>query len=126
LSLSRIGDPCHFATCWTNTSADHCGTLSGGINVLDVGRVGDPKDLPLSSTDSAVLLWAEREARILISEDKSTLTDHLAAHLASGHHSPGIMLPRPTVGRRAVLEFLVLAAHASEPHEWRDAIWYIP
>lgn len=98
----------------------------GGVNVVDVERVGDPKDLPLSSTDSAVLLWAEQEARILVSEDKSTLTDHLAAHLASGHHSPGIMVPRPAVGRRAVLEFLVLAAYASEPHEWRDAIWYIP
>ena len=97
----------------------------GGVNVLDVERVGDPRDLPFSSTDSSVLLWAEREVRILVSEDKSTLADHLAAHLASGHHLPGIMVPRP-VGRRAVLEFLILAAYASEPHEWRDAIWYIP
>lgn len=98
----------------------------GGTNVLDVERVGDPEDLPLSTPDPEVLLWAEREDRILISEDKSTLPDHLAAHLASGHHPPGIMVPRPASPRRAVLEFLVLAAYASEPHEWRDAIRYIP
>jgi hypothetical protein len=98
----------------------------GGVNVLDVSRVGDADDLPLASVDPEVLLWAEREDRILISEDKSTLADHLATHLASGHHSAGIMVPRPAVGRRAVLEFLVLAAYASESHEWGDAIWYIP
>src|SRR5262249_48900729 len=40
----------------------------GSIFVLDAVRVGDPPDLPLRTLDPAVLLWAEREGRILVSK----------------------------------------------------------
>jgi hypothetical protein len=62
---------------------------SRGHQTLDVVRVGDFSDLPLSASDSGILLWAERESCILISEDQRTLAKHLAAHIASGHHCPG-------------------------------------
>ncbi len=38
-----------------------------GLHVLDVVRVGDPSDLPLGSIDAEILLWCEREDRILVS-----------------------------------------------------------
>src|SRR3990172_93648 len=68
--------------------------LRGGELALDVVRVGDPPDLPLAAGDASVLLWAEREARILITEDRQTMLGHLRDHLAAGHHSPGILIPR--------------------------------
>jgi len=37
-----------------------------GIDPIDAQRVGDPADLPLGSEDPAILLWAEREQRILV------------------------------------------------------------
>lgn len=40
---------------------------------IDVVRVGDPPDLPLGSDDAAVLAWAERERRILVTCDKNTI-----------------------------------------------------
>jgi hypothetical protein len=45
----------------------------GGEYRLDVVRVGDPADLPLATDDSAILLWAEREGRILVTEDRHTI-----------------------------------------------------
>ena len=54
---------------------------SGGINVIDVVRVGDPPDLPLQSTNPVLLRWAEREGRILVSRDYKTMPLELANHL---------------------------------------------
>jgi hypothetical protein len=58
--------------------------------ILDIGRVGDPTDLLLGTTDPEVLLWAENADRILVTFDKKTMATHLAAHLQTGRHSPGI------------------------------------
>jgi hypothetical protein len=97
-----------------------------GANPIDVARVGDPPDLPLGTSDPDLLMWAEREGRILVSEDKSTMATHLASHLAGGRHSPGVMTPRPQTAFRLILEFLVVAAHASDDEEWADRISFIP
>jgi hypothetical protein len=93
---------------------------------VDVIRVGDPPDLPLGSTDPDVLSWCERENRILVSFDKSTLADHLAVHLQAGGHSPGIFMLRRGSRLSQVVSHLALVAHASEAWEWSDRIEFIP
>ena len=95
-------------------------------DILDVVCVGQSDDLPFSVDDPSILLWAERQGRILITEDKSTMPAHLAAHLDKGHHSPGIFMVRPATRVPDLLEFLVLLAYASQSTEWRDRIEYIP
>lgn len=74
---------------------------------------------------SALLRWAEREQRILVTFDKSTMSQHLADHLAAGNHCPGIFMVSRESKPVEVLEFLVLAAHASEAAEWQDWINYL-
>src|SRR5687768_549907 len=97
-----------------------------GADPIDAVRVGDPADLPLGSDDPQLLRWAERQQRILLSEDKSTLPTHLSDHLAGGGHSPGIMIVRAGTSFPALLSFLVLAAYVTEPSEWEDQLVYIP
>lgn len=97
-----------------------------GIDPLDVVRVGGPADLPLSTPDPDILLWAEREGRILISLDERTLVGHLAHHLHLGHHSPGIYILRQHSLLRQILDFLVEASYHSDPAEWQDRVEYIP
>lgn len=92
---------------------------------IDAVRVGDPSDLALGADDRTILRWSEHHNRLLVSLDGSTLPDHLGAHLAEGNHSPGILLVRH-VPFNEVVEFLALAAHASEPSEWADRISFIP
>ena len=97
-----------------------------GDRPLDVVRVGDPPDLPRGSLDPDILAWAEREGRILVSRDESTLATHLAGHLAAGRHCPGIFLLRKRCSLAQVVEWLVEAAYESDPVSWRDRIEYVP
>jgi hypothetical protein len=99
---------------------------SRGQWLLDVARVGDFGDLPLGSADPDILLWAERSDYLLVSRDKSTMPTHLAAHLALGRHSPGVLLLVKSASIADVIEFLTLVAHASDAGEWKDRIQYIP
>lgn len=96
------------------------------VDILNVVCVGQFDDLPLSADDPAILLWAERQGRILITEDKTTLPVHLATHLDEGRHCPGVFMLRPATRVSDLLEFLVLVAYASQAAEWRDRIEYVP
>lgn len=57
---------------------------SRGIDPIDAVRVGDAADLALGSDDPTIPRWAEREQRILITFDRSTIAEHLREHLAAG------------------------------------------
>ena len=92
---------------------------------LDVVRVGDPDDLPLGLPDPQIVQWAERENRILVTHDRSTMPDHLATHLAAGGHCPGIFLLRRGARISDVVAFLVLADAASDPEDWANRVEYV-
>jgi hypothetical protein len=97
-----------------------------GVDLLDVVRVGDRPDLPVGSTDPEILLWAERESRVLITRDLSTMPVHLADHLTAGHHSPGVLTIRPRSSIPQVIFSLVLHAHAGGAVVLEDRISFIP
>jgi Domain of unknown function (DUF5615) len=97
----------------------------GGLPI-DAIRVGDPPDLPLGSDDSAVLRWAEREGRIVLTEDVHTMPGHLAQHIQAGHHSAGVFVisDRSSIGQ--LVSHLELVAHAGLPADYEDAITHVP
>jgi len=97
-----------------------------GTDIVDVIRVGDVTELPLGISDNEILQWTERERRILVSFDRSTLPAQLEDHLKSGRGSPGIFLIRRMSTISEVVLFLVLAAHASELEEWANRVEYVP
>lgn len=92
---------------------------------IDVVQVGDPNSPPRQTPDPDVLIWAEEEDRLLVSWDKRTLPDHLRDHLAARRHSPGILIPPPRPPIPALIDALVLIAHASLPGEYRDQLTHI-
>ncbi|MFI5387515.1 MAG: hypothetical protein ACHQ50_15510 [Fimbriimonadales bacterium] len=96
-----------------------------GVDWIDALRVGDPSDLPLGSDDPFILLWAEREGRVLVSFDRSSLPVHPKDRLAAGHGSPGIFLIRPQCRIPHLIAFLSLAAYAGDEAQWVDQITYI-
>ncbi|HZV07449.1 MAG TPA: hypothetical protein VE999_20360 [Gemmataceae bacterium] len=97
-----------------------------GIDPLDIVRVGDTPDLPRGTLDPDLLLWAEREGRIILSLDVSSLPGHLAHHIQQGHSSPGILLLRANASLTAVLGDLILTAHAGDQADFQDAVRFIP
>jgi hypothetical protein len=96
------------------------------VDPIDAVRVGDPPDLPLSSPDSGILVWAERAGRVLISRDRRTMIAELTAHLRAGRTCPGLFIVRRRCRLADVLAFLVEAAGAGDEDQWRDQATYIP
>ena len=80
----------------------------------------------MGSADPEILLWAERENRIVITLDAKTIPNYLADHLKTGQHSPGVFIIRQVTSLAQVVSFLEAVAHASEAHEWRDNLNYVP
>lgn len=97
-----------------------------GKYVIDVTRVGDPIDLPLGCADPDILVWAEREQRVLVSLDEATLLTYLRQHLAAGRRSPGVFIVRAHTTLVQIVDFLAAATYASDAVEWVDRASYIP
>lgn len=97
-----------------------------GIDTIDAVRVGDFPDLPLQTSDPAILAWAERSSRVLLTYDESSMPGHWIAHLQSGRHSPGVFIVRSNATLPEIVNMLVIVAHASDPDEWLDRLEYIP
>ena len=97
----------------------------GGLPI-DAARVGDAADLPLGSDDATILHWAQREDRILLTEDVHTMPGHLARHLQSGGHSPGVFVISTGFSMKKLVSHLELVAYAGEAHDYEDTIVYVP
>ena len=97
-----------------------------GVNPIDGVRVGDPADLPRGTLDPDLLLWAEREGRVIVTEDHRTMPTHLADHLQAGHHSPGVLIVRLGSTLPQVVFHLALVAYAEDPDNLRDTYDFIP
>jgi len=94
------------------------------VEPLLVFRVGDGPDLPLGVDDAEILQWAEQKSCIVISCERQTMARYFWDHLKAGRHSPCLILLPNVFSITEVLEYLILAAHASEPTEWHDRIVY--
>jgi hypothetical protein len=77
--------------------------------------------------DEAVLRQAASQSRILVSHDKRTMPKALAAFVASGGKSPGVLLVIPQNARISdVVETLILIWADDRANDWRNLIAKIP
>jgi hypothetical protein len=80
-----------------------------------------------SLDDQAVLDRAASDGRILVTHDKRTMPKQLSAFVASGNHSPGVLLVVPQSASLAVVvETLILIWADDRPADWENAITIIP
>lgn len=94
---------------------------------LDAVRVGDNNAPPLGIQDPDLLEWLAACGRILVSDNRSTMPQHVKNHrLASGDHCPGLFLLRRSARLAEIVSFLVVAAWASDEDDWTNRIVYIP
>jgi hypothetical protein len=91
---------------------------------VDVVRI---QDAGLRSMDDpAVLAWAAREGRVLISHDVSTLTAFAYARIKAGKSMPGLIEAGPEVPLATAIEDLLLIAECSNSGEWEGRVLYLP
>jgi hypothetical protein len=88
------------------------------VTVQDVGLSG--------ADDKAVLEWAAREGRVLLSHDVSTLTKHAYERVEAGLEMPGVFEVNQSLPVGGVIEDILLLAECSDEDEWEGQVRYLP
>jgi len=93
---------------------------------IDILRIGDGKAPPLGTLDPNVLSYLELSQRLLVTNNRKSMPEHLKEHWATGGQIWGLFWVRPkiTIGRLAQELFMVW--ETSEAEEWIDLIDWIP
>ena len=94
----------------------------------DNGRVAgrSDRDARVWVAGTELLAFCEREKRLLVSLDRATMPDHVAAHVAAGRSTWGVLFVTRRCSFRQLLDDLVLVWSATEAEEWRNSIHYLP
>jgi hypothetical protein len=80
---------------------------------LVVWRVSDP-GTPLKGTlDPEILCWCEEKRFILVTNNRKSIPVHLAEHISSDRHVPGIIILNFKLSIGENLEELILIAKAA-------------
>ena len=93
---------------------------------IDIVRVGDPNTLPLGTLDPEVLFYLAHSQRVLITDNRTSMPDHLRDHWAQDNHIWGLLWVRPKTPMRVLAQELVLIWEATEAEEWIDKLDWIP
>jgi hypothetical protein len=107
-----------------NFNADIVRGLLRRLSDVDIVRV---QDAGLSGADDfAVLEWAAREGRIVMTHDISTLVSFAFERIASGRPMPGVFAARSSGSIGSTIEDLVLLAECSVHEEWEGQVRFLP
>lgn len=91
---------------------------------LDIVRV---QDVGLSGAeDPAVLDWAARHGRVLLTHDVATMTRYAYERVAAGLPMPGVFEVSQDLPVSRAIEDILLVAECSQPGEWEGQVRYLP
>lgn len=107
-----------------NFNADIVRGLLRRLPDLDIVRI---QDAGLSGADDpAVLDWAAREGRILMTHDISTLVICAFERVAAGQPMPGVFAARSSGAIGSTIEDLLLLAECSAHDDWAGQVRFLP
>lgn len=91
---------------------------------IDIVRVQDEN---LSGADDpAVLAWAAKEGRIVLTHDVATMVDFAYDRVQSGLLMPGLFEVTRRVSVGLAIEEIILIAECSLEGEWEGQVRYLP
>ena len=88
------------------------------VRVQDVGLSG--------ADDPAVLAWAAREGRVLLTHDQATVPKYAYERIAIGLPMPGVFVGDTNLPVQQAINDLLLLVECSEEHEWEGQVRYLP
>jgi hypothetical protein len=92
---------------------------------IDAVSVGGPAAPPRGTADIDLLRWAQRERRIILTRDQSTMPTDFGRLLASGESSAGILIVRRKASLSGLLEWLMLMTECATVEEWTNRLEYV-
>jgi hypothetical protein len=93
------------------------------LKIWMVGEVGAP---PKGTLDPDLLIWCEEHDFLLVTNNRSSMPQHLADHLAANRHVPGVLVLRRDVTIGQIIECLRVIAEVSVPEDFWDRIEFVP
>lgn len=88
-------------------------------------RVGD-FGTPMGTPDLDVLRYLELSQRILITDNRKSMPEHLEAYWDSDGHIWGLFWVRPKTPIGQLAQELMLVWETTEAEEWIDQLEWIP
>jgi hypothetical protein len=91
---------------------------------LDLIRV---QDLEIAGADDpAVLAWAAKAGRVLLTHDVRTIPPPMNARIVQGLSMPGVIFVRQTASVAQAINDLVYVASCSHDGEWEGKSFFVP
>src|SRR5262249_14168260 len=91
---------------------------------IDLVRV---QDIGLSGADDrAVLAWAAREGRVLLTHDQATVPKYAYERIKAGLPMPGVFVGDTNLPVQQAINDILLLVECSEEHEWAGQVRYLP
>src|SRR5262245_52677755 len=86
---------------------------------VDIAAVSSPCAPPIGTLDPDILLYCERERRLLIKNNRRSMPGHIVGHLAAGHHHWGVFRTHtrsPALSPIAKMIYVYWGASEAEEH----------
>ena len=107
-----------------NFNAHILGGLLRRVQRLDAVRI---QDVGLSAAeDPAILDWAARQGRVLITHDRRTVPRFAYERVRAGEPMAGVFIVDNLLPVGQAIDQLVSAVECSFDDEWKDRVLYFP
>jgi hypothetical protein len=93
---------------------------------LIVWCVGDAGAPERGLRDPDILRWCEDHGFILVTNNRTSMPIHVADHLSTGGHVPGVFTLQPDMSIGEIANELALIWRLTDIEEHSDAISYLP
>ncbi|GAC1460980.1 MAG: hypothetical protein NVS2B14_08460 [Chamaesiphon sp.] len=93
---------------------------------IDILCVGEPNAPHFGSLDPDVLRYVESSQRLLVTDNRRSMPEHLEVHWAECGHILGLFWVRPKTPLGQLAQHLFLVWETTEAEEWIDRLDWIP
>ncbi|PSP04680.1 MAG: hypothetical protein BRC47_03580 [Cyanobacteria bacterium QS_7_48_42] len=93
---------------------------------IDILRVGDANVPPFGTPDADLLHYLELSQRLLVTDNRESMPEHLREHWAEGGHIWGLFWVHPHLSTGRLAQELVMVWETSEAEEWMEITDWIP
>ena len=101
-------------------------TLMRRQPAIDAIQIGEPGAPPRGTKDPEILSYLESERRILVTNNRDSMPDHLEDHRVKGGTNWGIFSLKPNTTFIRLAEELELIWGTTEAEEWLNMLIWVP
>lgn len=94
--------------------------------LIDILCVGEPNAPSLGTLDPDILRYLELSQRLLVTNNRTSMPEHLEAHWTAGGEIWGLFWVRPNTPIGQLAEELYVIWETSEAEEWKHIVDWIP